>query len=137
MTRRDRTWLLVDVVFAGLNLAGAGFAASGGEGIHAGVHVALSLIGLYFGWRIVSRWEASLAVHQPTPAIPPDLSGLTAHLRRLEQSMEAMAIEIERIGEGQRYVARVLSAGGVQVPASPSEAERSAIEVREGDPDLH
>ena len=137
MTRRDRNWLLVDIVFAGLNLAGAGFAASAGEGIHAGVHVVLALVGLYFGWRIVSRWEAILEVRQPALAIPPELSDLPAHLRRLEQSMDAMAVEIERIGEGQRYLARVLSEGSIRVPAGQAAAEPRGIEAREGDPDLH
>lgn len=32
-----------------------------------------------------------------------------ARLERLEQSMESIAVEIERIGEGQRFVTRLLS----------------------------
>jgi hypothetical protein len=137
VTRRDRIWLFVDVVFAGANLAGAGFALAGGEGIHAGVHAALALIGMYLGWRIVSRWEDALEARQPAMRLPPEMSDLSSHLRRLEQTMEAMAIEIERIGEGQRYVARILSAGGVEAPARHGAGEPSAVEARKGDSDLH
>ncbi len=39
-------------------------------------------------------------------ALPPDAS---AQLARIEQTVEAMAIEIERISEGQRYTAKLLS----------------------------
>lgn len=42
---------------------------------------------------------------------------------RLEQAMDAVAVEVERIGEGQRYVTRVLGAG----PAQPL-----AVRAREG-----
>jgi hypothetical protein len=32
-----------------------------------------------------------------------------ARLARVEQAMEDMALEVERIGEGQRYITRLLS----------------------------
>lgn len=43
---------------------------------------------------------------RPVAAIPNDLA---ARLDRMEQAIESSAIEIERIGEGQRYLTRVLS----------------------------
>lgn len=42
---------------------------------------------------------------------------------RLEQAMDAVAVEVERIGEGQRYVTKVLGAGA---------AEPLALRAREG-----
>jgi cation transport regulator ChaC len=36
------------------------------------------------------------------------LGGGTERLERLEQAVEAIAIEMERVGEGQRYLTRVL-----------------------------
>jgi len=42
---------------------------------------------------------------------------------RLEQAMDAVAVEVERIGEGQRYVTRVLG---------PGAAEPIALRHREG-----
>lgn len=34
--------------------------------------------------------------------------GGTERLERMEQAVEAIAIEVERVGEGQRYLTRVL-----------------------------
>src|SRR5918997_640539 len=39
-------------------------------------------------------------------ALPPEV---TAHMERLEQAIEAVAIEVERISEGQRYTTKLLS----------------------------
>ena len=37
---------------------------------------------------------------------------LADRLNRLDQSMDSIAIEVERIGEGQRFVTRVMSENG-------------------------
>ena len=42
---------------------------------------------------------------------------LADRLNRLDQSMDSIAIEVERIGEGQRFVTRVLSESGRAVGA--------------------
>jgi hypothetical protein len=42
----------------------------------------------------------------PPPALSPEV---TAHMERLEQAIEAVAIEIERISEGQRYTTKLLA----------------------------
>jgi hypothetical protein len=42
----------------------------------------------------------------PPTALPPEV---TAHMERLEQAVEAVAIEVERISEGQRYTTKLLS----------------------------
>ena len=44
------------------------------------------------------------------PQLPPDTS---RRLERLEQGMDTIAVEIERISEGQRFVTRLLSEGRV------------------------
>lgn len=53
-----------------------------------------------FGRRIERRGV------QTTAEIPPQV---TAQLARIEQAVEAMSIEVERINEGQRYVTKVLA----------------------------
>jgi hypothetical protein len=40
------------------------------------------------------------------PRIPPEV---TARLERIEQMVEAVAIEVERISEGQRFTTKLLS----------------------------
>ena len=42
----------------------------------------------------------------PPPALAPEM---TAQMQRLEQAIEAVAIEVERISEGQRYTTKLLS----------------------------
>jgi hypothetical protein len=42
----------------------------------------------------------------PPTALPPEV---TAHMERLEQAIEAVAIEVERISEGQRYTTKLLA----------------------------
>jgi hypothetical protein len=42
------------------------------------------------------------------PRIPPEVAG---RLERMEQAIEAVAIEVERISEGQRFTTKLLSEG--------------------------
>jgi chromosome segregation ATPase len=46
------------------------------------------------------------AAHPPAPQIPKDVSD---RLERMEQGIEAVALEVERIGEGQRFVTQLMS----------------------------
>ena len=59
---------------------------------------------------------------------------LADRLNRLDQSMDSIAIEVERIGEGQRFITRVLSENGRALGAGAAlpidvgaRAERSSI----------
>jgi hypothetical protein len=57
-----------------------------------------------------------------------ELASSDQRLGRVEQAVDAIAIEIERISEGQRYVTKLLNAraqpvaDGVPVPARPMDA---------------
>jgi hypothetical protein len=67
-----------------------------------GFSVFLVLSGVLFFQR--RRWK------RRGPALSPELGGESAQrLQRLENGMEAIAIEIERVSEGQRFVTRLLS----------------------------
>ena len=48
-------------------------------------------------------------------------------MSRLEQAMDAVAVEVERVGEGQRYVTRVLGAGAAELLAVRG---REGVEVK-------
>ncbi len=58
---------------------------------------------------------------------------LTDRLMRVEQTVESTAIEIERIGEGQRFMTRVMTEGTPMhaLPSSPAKVE--ALQARPGD----
>jgi hypothetical protein len=57
------------------------------------------------------------------PRVPLEVTG---RLERIEQSLEAVAIEVERISEGQRFTTKLLSegratTGAPQLPASSAQ----------------
>ncbi|HUF64723.1 MAG TPA: hypothetical protein VMM17_01990 [Gemmatimonadaceae bacterium] len=55
---------------------------------------------------------------QPTRALPPVTEG---RLERIEQAVESIAVEVERVSEGQRFVTKLMSEGKVAPIASPRE----------------
>lgn len=99
MTRRTRIWWGVAAAFTIVNLLGAGFAAAPGEWIHAGVHVGPSVLGLYAMWRIPARARRQ---ERATAILRDDRLG-GDRLEQLQQSVDAVAIEVERLGEAQRF----------------------------------
>ena len=61
-------------------------------------------------------WKRGSRAAMRAPALPAE-SG--ERLERIEQGMDAIAIEVERVSEGQRFVTRLLSErGGAALPAS-------------------
>lgn len=123
MTRRSKVWLVVAVLFSLVNLGGAGYAAARGELLHAGLHVALLLLGTYVVLRLAPRSDARPLSHE-----------VTDRLTHLEQSVDAVAIEVERIGEGQRFMTRLFTERGAARAAGEGAAEPSEIEAGEAAP---
>jgi hypothetical protein len=98
MTRRTRLWLVVaGVVFTFVNAGGAVVAAINGEAGHTLTHVAL-LVATYGVWQFALR-----RARQDEPAT--ELG--EQQLDRLEQSVDAIAVQLERIGEAQRFMVKV------------------------------
>lgn len=94
MIQRTTLWRSVAALFTAGNLAGAGYAIALTEGLHAGAHVAFALVGAYAFWRLMpsAEWRGA------SPDLPVD-----DRLDHLQQSVDAVAIEVERIGEAQRF----------------------------------
>jgi len=119
MSRRSNIWLVVAALFFFINFAGAVIAAVQGEFLHAGTHVGLLALGAYYVRRI---WRRRLVV--------PDLAGeLSDNLTQLEKSVAAVAIEVERIGEGQRFITRLFTEKGDQRAGGEDVAERTEIKA--------
>jgi len=81
-------------------------------------------------------WAAAYAwTHRPSqPQREPEFDALTRanrleeRLERIEQSMQAMAVEIERLGEGQRFTTKLLTertAPGLVAPREREEYRRA------------
>ena len=101
MTERGKAiWRVVAVVFTTVNLVGIGMAVAAGEVMHSGVHVVLSLVGAAAVWRLGGR-----AAHVNAA----NASLADERLEQLQQSIDAIALEVERIGEAQRFHAKLQS----------------------------
>ena len=73
-------------------------------------------------WLRVKQFERDA---QLPPAAPGgEAADLAARLARIEQAIEAIAVEVERLGEGQRYAARLLAEPRAAAPAPAHEPAR-------------
>jgi hypothetical protein len=99
--RLSRGWKIFARIFVGINIAGFIFAARDSEPMHAAGHLLLLLVGLsiYMVWRYAGRSEP-----EPIPLIDPTNDVLD----RLQQSVDKIALEVERVGESQRFHAKIL-----------------------------
>jgi len=110
MQRRSRIWIAVGVLFTLGNLAGAVYAGMMGEMRHAGLHVVLTVVGAYITSLVAARRRESTASREI--AATGASRDFTSRLSNLEQSLDAMAIEVERVGEGQRFITRLFAEHG-------------------------
>jgi hypothetical protein len=109
MTRRSRIWQAAALLFGILNVAGAAYAIAMGEPMHAFGHAVLLtvVLGAYLTWR-VARPDLRERV---APAVS------DTRLEYLQQSVDALALEVERIGEAQRFKEKLRAAQGEIPPA--------------------
>ena len=69
---------------------------------------------LAIGIPLARAFSRKLDADSNNPRIPPEVS---VRLERMEQMIEAVAIEVERISEGQRFTTKLLSEGKSSVGA--------------------
>ena len=65
---------------------------------------------------LVRRWDRKAAL----PTSDPDTS---ARLERIEQALDAMSLEVERIAEGQRFVTKLMTDRSPERAALPLRAD--------------
>ena len=73
----------------------------------AAVTIGSSLAGAIAFWAAVYGWGKWL--HRPRPEPPRGALGQDMRLDRMERALDAIAIEIERLGEGQRFTTKLLA----------------------------
>ena len=109
MSRRATIWMAVAVIFILGNIGGGIYAAAQGEPMHAGLHAVLTLVGILVATALMrgrgrnAAWDPALG----SAAAKPD--EIADRLSQLEHSVDAVAIEVERIGESQRFMTKVLT----------------------------
>jgi len=112
-------------------LASAGTAAAF-TGLGSGQATAISIIAIIFVLGpLAVGFARTLFKRASRPGLPPQALTETAQrLERLEGAVDSIAVEIERISEGQRFVTKLLSEGQ-HLPAIGA-GQRAADPVRSG-----
>ena len=106
MSQPSKLWRVAALLFVIINVGGAVFALRMGERNHALTHVALLVVG-FIGWQF-APWKRR---QTPAPDQLPD-----ARLDYLQQSVDAVALEVERLGEAQRFADKLRTEQGQAPP---------------------
>ena len=118
---KHRAWIPVAWILSLANVAAVWFAAAPGETWHATGHAVLAvLFGLgaqHLGLRRKLTSGADVVTRQELEARLPQFEP-----QQVAQALEAMAVEVERIGEGQRYLTKLMTERDARSP----DAVRSA-----------
>jgi hypothetical protein len=111
MTRKGKIWSWAAGLYAFINVGGLFYAWAMDEEMHAMLHLFLLLLGAagYIGWRIARR-GVPLEVPQA------QLAAEQQRLEYLQQSVDAMALELERVGEAQRFADKLRVERGETLP---------------------
>lgn len=126
MRLRSKILLGAVVVFLIVNVLGAPIAAAMGEWMHAATHAALVFPSVFIVARLMRRRRDT-----NEPVFDDALTGeLGEHLTRLQQSVDSIAVEVERIGEGQRFMARLLNENGTLSSRGQPVAEQNTVIAR-------
>jgi hypothetical protein len=74
--------------------------------------IVLLALGIPFVRALTRRWEQQAS----RSSVPPEVA---ARLERIEQAVDAVALEVERISEGQRFTTKLLSDRAGEAAAPP------------------
>jgi hypothetical protein len=82
------------------------------------------ILAIVIGRPLVGAWSKKIANEANRPAMPPEVM---TRLERMEQSIDAIAVEVERISEGQRFTTKLLSESN-DARALPERASGKAVQ---------
>lgn len=133
---KHRAWIPIAWILSLANVGAVWFAAQPAEPWHATAHAVLGVLFGLGAQRLSARRQA-LKTGGAGADRPADLATIRAEvaelregqyetIKRVEQGVEAIAIELERVGEGQRFLTKVLGephrdleSGSRAAPAEP------------------
>jgi len=81
------------------------------------------VIAIVIGRPMVKAIAAKAEAEAKRPQIPGEVLN---RLERMEQSLDAIAVEVERISEGQRFTTKLLSEVRDSAPSLPARSSSSA-----------
>jgi hypothetical protein len=98
MDKSSKFWRVAAAAFVVINAGGAIYAIVMGEGMHAMVHGGL-LVGGFAAWQVFTRKESV----EPAQAQMEE-----TRLDSLQESIDSIALNVERMGEAQRFHEKLL-----------------------------
>ena len=114
---KHRAWIPLAWLFCLGNVIAVWFAAQPAEPWHATTHALLAVLSGLGAQRLAARrglkgWGGGVELPGDVTALREELTYLretqSEILKRVEQQVDAIAIEMERVGEGQRFLTKVL-----------------------------
>ena len=116
---KHRAWIPIAWLLSIVNVAAVWFAARPGEAWHATTH---AILGLLFGvggqWlnarrRTLQGFGSGVASPSEIAVLREEIASLrdgqSQILKRIEPTLEALAVELERVGENQRFLTKVIA----------------------------
>ena len=123
---KHRAWIAVAWLLSLGNLGAVWFAARPAEPWHATIHALLAvLFGLGAQRLALRRGPTAVADVMTRQELEARFARLDPH--QVAQALDAIAVEVERIGEGQRYVTKLLterdarSPDAIRLPTTPTD----------------
>ena len=110
---KHRAWIPIAWLLSLSNLGAVWFAAQPGEPWHATTHALLAVL-----FAVGARQLMTRRVSSPIDESRAD---------RLQQGIDVIALEVEKISEGQRYVTKILNEK-LAASIGPGEAQAMAVE---------
>lgn len=93
---KHRAWIPIAWLLSLLNLGAVWFAALPAEPWHATIHALLAVLFAVGAQRLMARQRSPAAVE-------------ASRADRLQESLDVIALEVERISEGQRFVTKLVT----------------------------
>jgi hypothetical protein len=87
------------------------------DGVLVPIIALVSVPIMAIGWPLARAYARRMERGETRERIPSDV---TARLERMEQAIDSIAVEVERISEGQRFTTKLLSE---RIAAAPLAAE--------------
>jgi hypothetical protein len=119
---KHRAWIPISWLLSLANVGAVWFAALPAETWHATAHALAAVLFAVGAERLMARRRVSSGDGELTIG--------DERMNRLEEAIEAIAVEVERVGEGQRFVTKLLAERELDRTASSS--RHDAVAVRRG-----
>ena len=136
---KHRAWIPISWILSIVNIGSVWFAARPAEPWHATIH---ALFGVLFALgaqrlsnrrRILALAGGQVGLRSGITALRDELSSLGRsvgddRIQRLQEAVDAIAVELERVGEGQRFVTKILAERGPEAQGAPRPSQARSVQ---------